>query len=234
VRCGNWLYAGFQKNGYVPNGIKVLYNRASVDLSGLPREQQSDIIWWDGYKKKWRGKDVVDLPSEKENILPFWILKGRAKIFALLNSGPFPEYYPESILNLKNPLSPLNKNPFTKKKTIREHLLIFYRNFSLQGTGRFLELIPYLSEFSQEGILLVSKEFAKKYILKDKEQVFIYNKKKVPLKIKLDNRISFKKIFFLPVSFFKNYLPNEFTFFISCPDSLSIAVKHFPVNLKRG
>jgi formate dehydrogenase major subunit len=117
---GNWLYcASYTEAGNMaarrskddPSGIglysgwswcwpvnrRIIYNRASVDLSGKPWDTDHPVITWtDG---KWVG-DVPDggwppMAQKDKTRLPF-IMKpeGRARIFGMgLADGPFPEHY---------------------------------------------------------------------------------------------------------------------------------------------
>lgn len=83
---GNWLYAGVyagnqnlskrKDNKTDPSGLglfpgfawswpgnmRVLYNRASCDVNGLPFEDDRKLIWWDQNEKKWTGFDIPDVP----------------------------------------------------------------------------------------------------------------------------------------------------------------------------
>jgi formate dehydrogenase major subunit len=122
---GNWIYcasyteagnmAARRNNQDAPNHIglypdfawcwpvnrRILYNRASVDLSGQPRDDKKWVIRWAG--DKWIG-DIPDDPApplgclEKPNTggkYPFIMrVDGHAAIFGPgLVDGPFPEHY---------------------------------------------------------------------------------------------------------------------------------------------
>ncbi|OGP50763.1 MAG: formate dehydrogenase-N subunit alpha [Deltaproteobacteria bacterium RBG_13_43_22] len=139
---GNWLYsASYTEAGNMaarrksidPSGLglfpewswcwpvnrRILYNRASVDLEGNPRDPKRPLIKWDAGKKKWVG-DIPDFgapPMKSSGIYPF-IMKpdGVASIFGPgLKDGPFPEHYEplESPLE-KNLLSSQRINPAVK------------------------------------------------------------------------------------------------------------------------
>lgn len=122
---GNWIYCGsYTDKGNMaarrnpqdaPNGIglypefawawpvnrRIIYNRASVDLKGQPRDQKDWVIRWDG--EKWLG-DVPDGPwpplgslanPDSKSRWPFIMTRhGFAQIFGPgLADGPFPEHY---------------------------------------------------------------------------------------------------------------------------------------------
>jgi formate dehydrogenase major subunit len=139
--CGNWIYSGsWNKEGNMtarrdpsdtsdqglgqsgkwgfawPANRRILYNRASADLSGKPWDEKRAVIKWLG--DKWGGNDVPDMrPNAKpeESVMPFIMTgEGVARLFApLMAEGPFPEHYEpfESPL-AANPLHP--KNPKAK------------------------------------------------------------------------------------------------------------------------
>lgn len=158
--CGNWIYSGSytQKDGKVinmmarrgktdPTGLglynewawcwplnrRILYNRASVDLTGRPWDIKRAVIKWNAVKINpqtqkpgvWEG-DVPDGPAppmadEKAGKYPFIMrTDGMAAIFGSgLVDGPFPEHY--------EPLEgPLQENPFTKKHRINPAIKLFY------------------------------------------------------------------------------------------------------------
>jgi formate dehydrogenase major subunit len=122
--CGCWIYSGcwteagnmmarrdnedVGKVGLYPKWAfswpvnrRVLYNRASCDLSGKPWDPSRKIIEWNG--NMWTGFDVPDtLPTAKpDTVMPF-IMDGegtaRLWVRGLMADGPFPTHYepPES------------------------------------------------------------------------------------------------------------------------------------------
>ncbi len=85
--CGNWIWCGswteagamMQRRGTEdPSGLgvypnwgwswpmnrRVLYNRASCDLSGKPWDPQRRQVWWNEAQKKWTGNDVPDFKPD--------------------------------------------------------------------------------------------------------------------------------------------------------------------------
>ena len=145
---GNWLYCGsYTEEGNLmqrrskddptelglyphwswcwPLNRRILYNRASVDERGKPRNQKKSLISWDGHK--WIG-DVPDggwppLNTQDKTKLAF-IMKphGVGSLFGPgLADGPFPEHY--------EPLeSPLPENPLSKKYRINPVVTLFYKD----------------------------------------------------------------------------------------------------------
>jgi len=92
-----------------PVNRRVIYNRASVDMTGKPWAPQKPVLAWDEANKKWLI-DVVDgggAPGAKH---PFIMQKhGMGQIYGPgLNDGPLPEYY--------EPLEcPVTEHPFSKQ-----------------------------------------------------------------------------------------------------------------------
>jgi formate dehydrogenase major subunit len=130
IFCGSWTQAGNQmgrRDNSDPTGIgqslgwawawpanrRVLYNRASCDLSGKPFDPTRKLIAWNG--KAWTGADIPDYKADENpdgGMGPFIMNpEGVARFFARdgMNEGPFPEHYEpfETPLGY-NPLHPNN------------------------------------------------------------------------------------------------------------------------------
>lgn len=152
---GNWLYCNSytQKGNMMarrsrkdPSGTKlfpewswcwpvnrrIIYNRASVDLKGMPRDAEDPVVYWNG--SKWVG-DVPDggwppMVNEEKTRLPF-IMKtdGVGHIFGPgLADGPFPEHY--------EPLEcPIQENPLNKSHRINPTAKLFYAVEALSAGG---------------------------------------------------------------------------------------------------
>lgn len=90
-----------------PANRRILYNRASADVSGKPWDHKRQLIKWNG--KNWNYIDVADFGNAPPNskITPFIMQNdGLGGLFALnrLADGPFPEHY--------EPIeSPIDTNP---------------------------------------------------------------------------------------------------------------------------
>lgn len=142
---GNWLYCNsYTEKGNMmarrskndPTGIglypewswcwpvnrRIIYNRASVDENGRPRNPKKPVIFWNG--SAWVG-DVPDggwppLANKEKTKLAF-IMKpsGVAHIFGPgLADGPFPEHY--------EPLEcPIQENPLSKKHRVNPATKLF-------------------------------------------------------------------------------------------------------------
>src|SRR5687767_9593130 len=144
--CGNWLYSGswteagaqMQRRGTDdPSGLgiypnwawswpsnrRVMYNRASCDLSGKPWDSERAQVWWNEAQQKWVGNDVPDFKVDSkpsDHMGPFIMNpEGIGRIFAPLAAfadGPFPEHYEPVESPIANPLHPnQSNNPVAKK-----------------------------------------------------------------------------------------------------------------------
>src|SRR3989440_4571572 len=142
IWCGSWTEAGAltQRRGTEdPSGLgiypnwawswpmnrRVLYNRASCDVSGKPWDSQRRQIWWNEAEKKWMGHDVADFKADSppsDHMGPFIMNpEGIGRLFAPLaafQDGPFPEHYEPIESLIKNPFHPQQStNPVVKKFT---------------------------------------------------------------------------------------------------------------------
>ena len=146
--CGNWLYSGswteagaqMQRRGLEdPSGLgiypnwgyswpanrRVMYNRASCDLSGKPWDSERRQVWWNDAQQKWVGNDVPDFKVDSkpsDHMGPFIMNpEGVGRIFgplAAFADGPFPEHYEPMESPIANPLHPQqSNNPIAKKFT---------------------------------------------------------------------------------------------------------------------
>lgn len=136
TECGCWIFSGAwgptgnlmaRRDNSDPTGIgenlgwafawpanrRILYNRASADLSGKPFNPERPLIWWNG--KSWTGADVPDFKVDEDpshGMGPFIMIpSGVARFFArnAMAEGPFPEHYePFETPLATNPLSPGN------------------------------------------------------------------------------------------------------------------------------
>ncbi len=100
----NWAWAW-------PANRRVLYNRASCDVSGKPFDPARKLIGWNG--KAWAGADIPDFKADEDpasGMGPFIMNpEGVARFFArdMMAEGPFPEHYePFETPLARNPLNP--------------------------------------------------------------------------------------------------------------------------------
>jgi formate dehydrogenase major subunit len=139
--CGCWIYSGcFNEAGNNmarrdnkdpddtgafptwswswPVNRRILYNRASADMTGQPWDPSRKLLWWDG--AKWTGYDVPDiLPTAKPDVVGPFIMnpEGTGRLFtrALMRDGPFPVHYEPFESPIANPLAPkVRGNPVAR------------------------------------------------------------------------------------------------------------------------
>jgi formate dehydrogenase major subunit len=140
IWCGSWTEAGplMQRRGTDdPSGLgvypnwgwswplnrRVLYNRASCDVSGKAWDPSRKQVWWNEAQKKWVGVDVPDFKADsapKDHMGPFIMNpEGVGRLFvplAGLADGPFPEHYEPFESPTVNILHPKQQNnPVVKK-----------------------------------------------------------------------------------------------------------------------
>jgi formate dehydrogenase major subunit len=136
--CGCWIYSGcfneagnnmarrdnsdpddagmFSKWAFSwPVNRRILYNRASADLTGKPWDPTRKIIEWNG--EKWSGYDVPDIaPTAKPDVVGPFIMnpEGTARLFTrgMMVDGPFPVHYEPFESPIENPVAPkIRGNP---------------------------------------------------------------------------------------------------------------------------
>ncbi len=136
--CGSWIYSGcFNEAGNNmarrdntdpdnagvfgkwawswPLNRRILYNRASADVSGKPWDPSRKLLEWTG--TAWSGYDVPDIaPNAKPGVVSPFIMtaEGTARLFArtLMKEGPFPVHYEPFESPIANPINPkIRGNP---------------------------------------------------------------------------------------------------------------------------
>ena len=154
--CGCWLYSGAwtekgnmmaRRDNYDPSGLgntlnwafawpanrRVLYNRASCDLSGKPWDPKRRLVYWNG--AKWTGVDVPDYKPDSPpdaGMGPFIMQpEGVGRLFALdkMAEGPFPEHY--------EPFeTPIDTNPLHPKVTSNPAARVFKDDLAAFGKSK--------------------------------------------------------------------------------------------------
>jgi len=210
--CGNWLYsASYTEAGNMaarrkktdPTGLglypewawawpvnrRIIYNRASVDLDGNPRDPKRPLLKWDAAGKKWIG-DVPDNavpPMGTDGAYPF-IMKpdGLASIFGPgLKDGPFPEHYEplecpiEKNVMSNQRISPVIKifeggpDKFTTCDPRYPFVCSTYRVTEHWQTGVLTRWLPWLIEAEPQMFCEMSLELAKLKGIKNGDRVVV-------------------------------------------------------------
>ena len=139
--CGCWIYSGcfneagnnmarrdnsdpadlgtFSKWAWSwPVNRRILYNRASADLSGKPWDPTRKLMEWNG--TAWVGDDVPDIaPNAKPEVVGPFIMQpeGTGRLFAraTMREGPFPVHYEPFESPIANPINPkIRGNPVAR------------------------------------------------------------------------------------------------------------------------
>jgi formate dehydrogenase major subunit len=210
--CGSWIYsASYTEAGNLaarrkktdPTGLglypewswawpvnrRIIYNRASVDLEGNPRDLKRPLLRWDSAGKKWVG-DIPDGPAPPmgtNGVYPF-IMKpdGVSSLFGPgLKDGPFPEHYePLECPIEKNLLSSQKINPVLKIFTEAvDHyttcdprfpfVCTTYRVTEHWQTGVLTRWLPWLIETEPQVFVEMSQELGKLKGIKNGEKVMV-------------------------------------------------------------
>ena len=191
--CGNWLWCGmYTEDGNMaarrdtsdPSGIglfpgwgwawplnrRIMYNRASVDLDGIPWDTDRPVIAWDG--SKWVG-DVPDggsPPVNDSGEYPF-IMKPQGRGYLLgagRADGPFPEHYEPWESPLSNPMSTQQNNPVIKiwetlaSGNAQEYPIVAttHRIVEHLHSGAITRRLSWLVEMMPEMFVELSRELA--------------------------------------------------------------------------
>ncbi|KHJ53790.1 formate dehydrogenase [Aureimonas altamirensis] len=139
--CGCWIFSGsYTEQGNMmarrdntdPDGVglypnwtfswpanrRILYNRASSDVSGRPWDETRPLVQWNG--ERWAGYDVPDIPptSRPEDVGPFIMNpEGVSRLFTrgMMRDGPFPAHYEPFEAPIANVIAPaIRGNPVAR------------------------------------------------------------------------------------------------------------------------
>jgi len=161
-----------------PLNRRVIYNRASVDLDGVPWDSEHPIISWTG--TGWVG-DFPDggwkpinaaIAAAETPIYPLIMLsEGSARIFAPgLADGPLPEHYEPWESPVDNLMSDQQNDPAFKlwpsdenKRGAKEqfpYVATTYRLVEHWQAGQMTRNLPWLVEMQPEVFVEMSEELA--------------------------------------------------------------------------
>jgi formate dehydrogenase major subunit len=190
--CGNWIWSGSwteagaltQRRGTEdPSGLgiypnwawswpmnrRVLYNRASCDVSGKPWDPDRRQVWWNEAQKRWVGNDVADFKADSppsDHMGPFIMnAEGVSRMFgplAAFADGPFPEFYEPMESPIANPLHPMrSQSPVVKKySTDMDKYGTPEQGFTvICTTYRLTEHYHYWTKNNQMNVQLVPEPF---------------------------------------------------------------------------
>ncbi len=180
----NWSFAW-------PANRRVLYNRCSAKPDGTPwsKENNQDVIWWDGAQNAWVGKDVPDFPKDRGPEAPggkdayFMNATGLGGLFAPMNEGPFPEHYEPYETPVSNAFSSVQLNPATKfgeKEFMTQGdaskypiIASTYRVSEHWQAGAMTRNQAWLSELAPHMFVEIGEQLASEKGIKNKDEVII-------------------------------------------------------------
>jgi len=175
----NWSWAW-------PVNRRVIYNRASVDLTGKPYAPNKAVLAWNAEGKKW-DIDVVDGGGAPGSVHPFIMQQhGMAQLYGPgLNDGPFPEYYePLECPVSSHPFSKQLHNPTARKFEGEKHsvcdprypfVCTTYRVTEHWQTGLQTRPQAWLLEAEPQMFCEMSEELAQLRGIKNGEKVILEN-----------------------------------------------------------
>ncbi len=154
----NWAWAW-------PANRRILYNRASADLSGKAWNPAKPIIEWNG--KQWTGIDVPDYGptvAPSDGVGPFIMnAEGLSRLFARdqMAEGPFPEHYEPFESPSDNVLHPKVKtNPVARVYADDWAAFGTSAEFPYVGTTyRLTEHFHYWTKHARINAILQPEEF---------------------------------------------------------------------------
>ncbi len=210
---GNWLYcASYTEDGNMaarrdtdpgpfniglypkwgwcwPVNRRIIYNRASVDLDGVPWDKEQPVIWWQyGGAEKWVG-DVPDGGWPPINVDPAgtrwpFIMKpeGQGRLFGMGRAdGPMPEHYEPWESPVGNIISSQQFNPATNVWRPNERgdsgqypiVCSTYRLCEHWQGGQMTRNMPWVIEAQPEPFCEMSEELAAEKGIENGEKVLV-------------------------------------------------------------
>jgi formate dehydrogenase-N alpha subunit len=174
-----------------PMNRRIIYNRASVDLNGVPWDTERPVVEYDAANKKWLGDiidgggDAINLAATGSKNLPFIMNnEGLAHLWGYgLKDGPLPEVYEpwESPLD-RNLLSGTKTNPCAfigKYENNRgtpdkyPYVGTTYRCTEHWQTGIMTRNLPWLVELVPGMYVEIGEELAAQKGIKGGDQVVV-------------------------------------------------------------
>ena len=170
-----------------PLNRRIVYNRASVDLTGKPWNPKKPVISWNQTTNKWEG-DVPDGGWPPMGLAgtryPFiMVAEGFGRLFAAgLADGPFPEHYEPMESPMVNLMSSRQSNPALDRTGIIDKSGVFYiattcRVSEHWQAGAMTRNLPWLVELVPDMFVEMSEELAKSKDITNGDFVTISSKR---------------------------------------------------------
>src|SRR5438105_4833371 len=201
-----------------PANRRIIYNRASADLTGKPWSDKKKLLWWDpeapgnapDKKGKWVGLDVPDFnaflaPDAKGGDMPFIMRTDLVgAFFGPLADGPFPEHYEPIESPTRNLLSKQQNNPVAKiwkvpdqkndlaavGSTDYPYVITTYRLTEHHLSGVMSRYLPMLAELFDSHFAEISHELAKELSIANGDMVTVSSPRgKIHVKAMVTHRL---------------------------------------------
>jgi formate dehydrogenase major subunit len=223
--CGCWIYSGCfneagnnmaRRDNSDPAGLgtfskwtwswpvnrRIIYNRASADLSGKPWDPTRKLMEWNG--TTWVSDDVPDIaPNAKPEVVGPFIMQpeGTGRLFAraTMREGPFPVHYEPFESPIANPINPkIRGNPVARVFKGDMEQFGDAKEFPYAATSyRLTEHFHYWTKHSQinaslqpEFFVEISEELAKEKNIANGGWVRVWSKRgSVKAKVYVTKRI---------------------------------------------
>jgi formate dehydrogenase major subunit len=223
--CGCWIYSGCfneagnnmaRRDNSDPAGLgtfskwtwswpvnrRIIYNRASADLSGKPWDPTRKLMEWNG--TTWVSDDVPDIaPNAKPEVVGPFIMQaeGTGRLFArtAMREGPFPVHYEPFESPIANPINPkIRGNPVARVFKGDMEQFGDAKEFPYAATSyRLTEHFHYWTKHSQinaslqpEFFVEISEELAKEKNIANGGWVRVWSKRgSVKAKVYVTKRI---------------------------------------------
>jgi formate dehydrogenase major subunit len=185
-----------------PVNRRIIYNRASADLSGKPWDPSRKLMEWNG--TMWVSDDVPDIaPNAKPEVVGPFIMnaEGTGRLFGrtLLREGPFPVHYEPFESPIANPINPkIRGNPVARVFKGDMEQFGDAKEFPYAATSyRLTEHFHYWTKHSQinaslqpEFFVEISEELAKEKNIANGGWVRVWSKRgSVKAKVYVTKRI---------------------------------------------
>jgi formate dehydrogenase-N alpha subunit len=212
--CANWLFSGsYNEDGNMmarrdntdthPAGIglfskwswswpvnrRIIYNRASVDLKGVPFDAKRWVMRWDAAANEGKGDwvgDVVDGGGAPSDRHPFIMVpEGYGRLFGMgLADGPLPEHYEpwespvENVLHPSvgiNPACLIYPEAINPRGRVEEYPVVAttHRISEHWQTGAMTRHQPWLLELQPEMFVTLSRELAAEHGIQNGDKIYV-------------------------------------------------------------
>lgn len=179
-----------------PANRRIIYNRASADMSGKPWDEKRALVWWTG--EKWESNDVPDfvasrtaadgtvtpVPPNDKAFMMKW--EGNANLITTgMKDAPLPEFYEPFESPTLNALNGAQSSPMIKfadnesvQKGDKSQYPIVATTYSVTEhwqSGSQTRSCPVLDELQPVQFIEISHELAERKGIANGDSVRVFN-----------------------------------------------------------